>query len=80
MSTISERNLAIKVDDDFFKKVKIRLAEKNLTLKDYFIELVEKDIQNSQLDTFLSCSPQELAEKADKVIQLMQEIKAAQEK
>lgn len=75
---ISERNLAIKVDDDFFKKVKIRLAEKNLTLKDYFIELVEKDIQNSQLDTLASSSPQDIIEKADKIIQLMQEIKEAQ--
>lgn len=78
MSTIPERSLAIRVDDEFFKKVKIRLVEKNLTLKDYFIELVENDIQNSQIDGFLSCSPQELIEKADQVIQLMQEIKEAQ--
>ena len=78
MSTIPDRSLAIRVDDDFFKKVKIRLAEKNLTLKDYFIELVENDIQNSQMDRFLSCSPQELIGKADEVIRLMQEIKEAQ--
>lgn len=75
---ISERNLAIRVDDEFFKKVKIRLAEKNMTLKDYFIDLAERDIQSGKLDEFTSCSREELIKKADQVIQLMQEIKESQ--
>lgn len=42
---MSEKTIAIRVDEEMFKKVKIRLAENGMTLKDYIIKLIEQDLQ-----------------------------------
>lgn len=42
-----EKNLAIRVDEDLYKKVKVRLAESGMTLKDYLVMLIEKDLQEN---------------------------------
>ena len=42
-----EKNLAIRVDEELFKKVKIRLAENGMTLKDYIVSLIERDLQEN---------------------------------
>ena len=41
-----ERSVAVRVDEELFKKVKQRIAEKNVSLKDYVINLLEEDVQN----------------------------------
>ena len=41
-----EKNLAIRVDEKLFKKVKVRLAQNGMTLKDYIVSLIEKDLQD----------------------------------
>ncbi|MCI9101819.1 MAG: hypothetical protein HFG47_00670 [Lachnospiraceae bacterium] len=41
-----EKNLAIRVDEELFKKVKVRLAQNGMTLKDYIVSLIEKDLQD----------------------------------
>lgn len=46
-----ERNIAIRVDEELFKKIKKKLAENGMTLKDYIISLVNKDLkENVSLD------------------------------
>ncbi len=46
-----ERNIAIRVDEELFKKIKKRLAENGMTLKDYIISLIEEDLkENVHLD------------------------------
>lgn len=46
-----ERNIAIRVDEELFKKIKKRLADNGMTLKDYIISLVEEDLKEDvQLD------------------------------
>ena len=42
-----ERNLAIKVDDEMFKKIKVRIALEGKTLKEYLLELIEKDLEQA---------------------------------
>lgn len=42
---MAERNIAIRVDEDIFKKVKVRLADNGMTLKDYIVSLIEEDLQ-----------------------------------
>lgn len=39
-----EKNIAIRVDEELFKKVKVRLAEQDLTMKDYIINLIKNDL------------------------------------
>lgn len=40
-----DKTIAIRVNEEMFKKVKLRLAENGMTLKDYIIKLIEQDLQ-----------------------------------
>lgn len=42
---MAERNIAIRVDEELFKKIKVRLADNGMTLKDYIISLIEEDLK-----------------------------------
>lgn len=44
---MSEKTIAIRIDEEFHKKIKIRLAETGLTLKDYILGLIDKDLATS---------------------------------
>lgn len=46
-----EKTIAIRVDEELFKKVKIRLAENGMALKDYIITLIERDLQEDVKQT-----------------------------
>lgn len=75
VSVIAEKTLAIRVDEDFYKKVRMRLAEKGLTLKDYFVGLVEADIQSENSSAAEGCTEQDLIAKADEIIRLLKDFK-----
>ena len=74
MREISDKTLAIRVDEDFYKKVKLRLAEKGVTLKDYFIELVENDVKAPDKDDIEGYTRKEILEKADEITRLLKKI------
>lgn len=40
-----EKNIGIKVDENFYKKIKIKIAEDGLTLKEYILKLIEEDLK-----------------------------------
>ncbi len=40
-----ERNIAIRVDEELFRKIKVRIADNGMTLKDYIISLIEDDLR-----------------------------------
>ena len=42
-----EKTIAIRIDEDLHKKIKIRLAENGATLKDYIISLVKNDLDGN---------------------------------
>lgn len=42
---MAERNIAIRVDEELFKKIKVQLADNGMTLKDYIISLIEEDLK-----------------------------------
>ena len=42
---MTERTISFKVDPDFYRKVKVRIAQDDKTLKDYIIGLIEKDLK-----------------------------------
>lgn len=46
-----DRNIAIRVDEELFKKIKKRLADNGMTMKDYIISLVKEDLKkDAELD------------------------------
>lgn len=56
----------------------MRALEKGVTLKDYFLGLAQNDLLDADLEKMASYSAEELIQKADEVIRLMNEIKEAQ--
>lgn len=42
---MAEKNIGIKVDAELYKKIKIKLAKEDMTLKDYILGLILKDLE-----------------------------------
>lgn len=74
MRKISDKTLAIRVDEDFYKKVRLRLAENGMTLKDYFISLVENDIKSVSTDKIEGYTREEILGKAEEITRLLKKI------
>ena len=45
MFTIEEKGINFKVDSELYRKVKIKVAEEGLTIKEYMIQLILKDLE-----------------------------------
>ena len=41
---MSDKTIAFRVSEDFHSEIKYRLVEKKMTLKDYIVDLIKKDI------------------------------------
>ena len=50
VSILQEKTIAIRIDEGLHKKIKLKLAENGLTLKDYIIKLIEKDLNENSLN------------------------------
>ena len=45
---MSEKTIAIRINEELHKRIKLRLAENGMTLKDYIISLINNDINEAQ--------------------------------
>lgn len=45
------KNLAIIVDESLFRKIKIKIARADMTLKDYILGLIEEDFEKEQKES-----------------------------
>ena len=45
---VSDRNIGFKVEEDFYKKIKIEIAQQGITLKEYIVNLIKKDFENKK--------------------------------
>lgn len=45
---MAERNIGFKVDEDLYRKIKIKIAEEDKTLKEYIIELILRDLETKK--------------------------------
>lgn len=41
---MSEKTITIRISEDLHKTVKIKIAESGVTLKDYLVDLIQKDL------------------------------------
>lgn len=46
MITISEKTINFKVDSEFYKLIKIKVINEDITLKDYIIKLIKEDLKS----------------------------------
>jgi predicted DNA binding CopG/RHH family protein len=42
-----EKTINFKVDEDFYKQIKVKIALEGITLKDYVISLIKSDLEKS---------------------------------
>lgn len=42
------KSVAIKVDDEFHRRMKITATKKGKTIKEYVVELIKRDLQNEK--------------------------------
>lgn len=43
---MAEKTITIRIDDELHKKIKVAIAQKGITLKDYIVQLVENDLNS----------------------------------
>lgn len=41
---MADKNIGFKVDEKFYKEIKFRALELDMTMKDYIINLIKKDL------------------------------------
>jgi hypothetical protein len=42
---MQEKTISFKVDEEFFREIKIQIAKEGKTLKDYIVELIRRDLE-----------------------------------
>ena len=76
---MAERNIAIRVDEELFKRIKSKLAENGMTLKNYITSLVEEDLRKD-IDFNLKAVPatksvtKKEVDEAQKVLDFVNEV------
>lgn len=45
---MSEKTITIRVNEELHKEIKIEIAQKGISLKDYVLGLIEKDLEKSK--------------------------------
>ena len=76
---MAEKNIAIRVDESLYKRIKVKLAECGLTLKDYITCLIERDLNPEKpinwnaVGADKSVSPKSVAE-AQKVLDFVNDV------
>ena len=46
---MTDRTITIKVEEDFYKDIKIRIAKEGITLKDYILNLIKEDLNSNKI-------------------------------
>lgn len=76
---MSEKTIAIRIDDELHKRIKIRLAEIDMTLKDYIISLIQSDLSQSnpikwQATSIDNSVTEESVKEAQKVLDFINDV------
>lgn len=45
---LPDRNLSIRVDEELFRKIKVKIAMDDKTLKEYLLDLILKDLETKE--------------------------------
>ncbi len=51
---MAEKTIAIRIDEDLHRKIKIRLAQTGMTLKDYIVQLICNDLSEAAQENISS--------------------------
>ena len=45
---MTEKTMTIKLDEEFYKKIKLKALQENKTIKDYILNLVKEDLRKEE--------------------------------
>ena len=45
---VPHRNLSIRVEEELFREIKIKLAQEGKTLREYLLELIDRDLNGEE--------------------------------
>ena len=45
---VANKTITIRIDEEFYKKIKIHIAEKGISLKEYLVMLIEADLSKKK--------------------------------
>lgn len=45
---MAEKAINFKVEEEFYREIKIKVAKEGITLKDYIINLIKKDLEETK--------------------------------
>lgn len=45
---MNEKTMTIRIDADLYKKIKVEVAERGITLKEYIVSLIEADLSSKK--------------------------------
>lgn len=71
-----ERTLAFRIDEEFHRAIKVKLAADGKTLKDYVLGLIEKDLRTSERSPI---DPQEISTVADQLQRTVDQLRSIAE-
>lgn len=70
VNNLSEKTIAIRIDEKLHREIKIRLAETGFTLKDYILTLVKNDLkQNTPIKAKANSTDNNVSEESVKEAQ-----------
>lgn len=45
---MTEKTMTIRLDEEFYKKIKLKALQENKTIKDYILNLVKQDLEKEE--------------------------------
>lgn len=45
---MDDKTITIRINEDFYKKIKVHIAEKGISLKEYLVSLIETDLSKKE--------------------------------
>lgn len=45
---MTEKTMTIRLDEEFYKKIKLKALQENKTIKDYILNLVKEDLRKEE--------------------------------
>lgn len=71
---MADKTIAFTVDEEFHRRIKVKLAESGQTLKSYIINLILQDLENGQSVEKDAYTLENALDKANEIVEILNQI------
>lgn len=71
---MADKTIAFTVDEEFHRRIKVKLAESGQTLKSYIINLILQDLENGQGAEKDAYTLENALDKANEIVEILNQI------